>query len=127
MLMQKKTITSFFFIIFSLLFVNPISIKGIEYTSPFTEIGSIAPGIDIINARYIENDLAFLVEIYRGLAIYDTTDANNCFELDMYPLTFAHDIELDLERKLVYVTASTGVNIFNFSNPNMMNCIKYSL
>lgn len=121
--MQKKTIKSLFFIIFSLLSVNSISIMGIDYSASFTEIGSIAPGADIINMRFIDNDLAFLGEIYRGLAIYDITDANNCFELDVYPLTFAHDIELDLERKLVYITASNGVNIFNFSNPNQLELL----
>ena len=125
--MQKKTIKSLFFIIFSLLSVNSISIMGIDYSASFTEIGSIAPGADIINMRFIDNDLAFLVETYRGVAIYNITDVNNCFELDVYSLTFAHDIELDLERKLVYITASNGVNIFNFSNPNQLELLSVYL
>lgn len=125
MLMPKKIIKLFVFIIFYSLFINPISIKGIEYTSTFTEIGSIAPGSDIINIRFIENDLAFLVD--RGLAIYNIKNPNNCLELDYYSLSFAHDIELDLERKLVYITASTGVNIFNFSNPNQLELLSVYL
>ncbi len=125
--MQKKNITLFIFIIFYSFFMNPIPIKGIEYTSAFTEIGSIAPGIEIINAKYIENDLAFLVEINRGLAIYDITNPKNCFELDTSSLSFVHDIELDLERELVYVTASTGVNIFNYSNPNQIELLSVYL
>lgn len=66
------------------LFINPISIMGIEYTSTFTEIGSIAPDTDIINMRFIENDLAFLVENNRGITIYSIMNPNNCMELDYY-------------------------------------------
>ena len=127
MFMQKKIIKLFVFIIFCSLFINPISIRGIEYTSTFTEIGSIAPGTGIINMRFIENDLAFLAEISRGLTIYNITDPTNCFELDYYSLPIVHDIELDLERKLVFITASTGVNIFNFSNPNQLELLSVYL
>ncbi|MFX0004155.1 MAG: LVIVD repeat-containing protein [Candidatus Hodarchaeota archaeon] len=127
MLMQKRRGIFFVLIIFNSLFINQISVMGLEYTSTFTEIGSIASGRDIINMRLIENDLAFLVEITRGLAIYNITNPANCYELDYHPLSFVHDIELDLERKLVYITALNGVNIFNFSNPNQLELLSVYL
>jgi hypothetical protein len=67
------------------------------------------------------------VEIDRGLTIYKIMEPTNCFELDHYSLSFVHDIELDLERELVYVTASTGVNIFNYSNPNQLKLLSVYL
>lgn len=125
--MRKKIAKISVLILYISLFINPISIKGLEYTSTFTEIGYIAPETDIINMRFIDNELAFLVEINRGLAIYNITNPNNCFELDYYPLSFVHDIELDLERKLVYITALNGVNIFNYSNPNHLELLSVYL
>ncbi len=127
MFMQKKIIKLFGFIIFTSLFLNPISIKAIDYSSTFTEIGSIAPESDIINMRLIDNDLAFLAEINRGLTIYNITNPRNSLELDHYSLSFVHDIDLNIERKLVYITASTGVNIFNFSNPNQLELLSVYL
>ena len=84
MFMRKRIIKLFVFTIFCSLLIHPISIKGTEYTSTFTEIGSIAPETDIISMRFIENDLSFLVDITRGLAIYNITNPNNCMELDYY-------------------------------------------
>lgn len=125
--MKKKIVKVFALIIFNSLLVNNISILGLEYTSSYTEIGSIASGSDIINMRLIDNDLAFLGEINRGLAIYNISNPNNCFELDYSPLSFVHDMELDLERELVYITASNGVNIFNYSNPNQLELLSVYL
>jgi hypothetical protein len=43
--------------------------------------------------------------------------------MDYHPLSFVHDVALDVERKLVFITASTGVNIFDFSDPNELSLI----
>ena len=102
---------------------NNVSIIGFEYPSSFTEIGSIASGTDIINMRFIDNDLAFLVEVDRGLAVYDISKPYNCIELDFFPLSFVHDIELDLTRKLAFITALNGVNIFNFTDPTHLRLL----
>ncbi len=92
-----------------------------EYTGRFSEIGTIADGSNLINAKYIDNELAFLLEINRGvLAVYNISNPDNCLELDSYSLSFIHDIELDTERELVFVTAANGVNIFNYSNPSQL-------
>lgn len=121
--MKKKIYSIFIVLLFNSLCFSNISILGFDNTASFTEIGSIASGTDIINMRFIDNDLAFLVEVDRGLAVYDVSKPWNCVEQDFFPLSFVHDIELDLERKLVYITASNGVNIFNFSNPTFLRLL----
>ncbi len=82
------------------------------------EIGIIADSSDVINAQFINDELAFLLEINRNvLGVYNITNVSNCVELDSYSLSYIHDIELDLERELVFVTAANGVNILNYSDP----------
>ncbi|NHJ41429.1 MAG: hypothetical protein FK731_15465 [Asgard group archaeon] len=107
-------------ILFYFFLINPLFIDGVNTTHTFTEIGTLAPTSSIINMQYVGNDLAFLLEINRGLVVYNITNPINCTEMDRYTLSYVHDIELDLERNLVYATATNGVNIFNYSNPNQI-------
>ncbi|MFX1380520.1 MAG: hypothetical protein ACFFA4_15650 [Promethearchaeota archaeon] len=64
--MRKIIVKLFSFSICYSFFNIPISIKEIEYASNFIEIGAITPWTDIIYMRFIENDLAFLVQINRS-------------------------------------------------------------
>ncbi len=121
--MKKKIAIIITLLVFNSLIFNSISILGFIYSSSYTEIGSIASGTNIISMRFTDNDLAFLVEMDRGLAVYDVSKPWNCIEQDFFPLSFVHDIELDLERKLIYVTASNGVNIFNFTDPTHLDLL----
>ncbi len=115
-----------------LIFINtPLSAKSMEYidyTKEFTEIGVIADGSDIINAQYSGHEFAFLLEIDRGVfSVYDISRPKRCVELDNDPLPYIHDIELDIERNLVYVTATNGVNIYNYTDPNNLEWLSVYL
>ncbi|MBY9000700.1 MAG: hypothetical protein KGD64_07290 [Candidatus Heimdallarchaeota archaeon] len=120
--MPKKVKKIIFSIVFYLFLVSPYLIRGADSSYTFTEIGSIAPTKDIIQL-ICSDDLAFLSEINTGLGVYNITNPSDCPQLDSYPLSFVHDIALDFERKLVFITASTGVNIFDFSDPNDISLI----
>jgi len=121
--MSKKIKIFIFFMIFSLFCIKSFLVIGTNTTYSFSEIGSIATTSSIISMDCLDNELAFLAEINRGLTIYNITNPSNCIELDYHPLSFVHDIALDFERKLVYITASTGVNIFDYSDPNELTLL----
>jgi len=115
--MRKKAFNSIFLlIIFYSVLTNPLIINGAEYTYTFTEIGSIESGISVINLQCIDNELAFILDINNQLAVFNVTEPSNVVELDSVYLYHPHDVELDLDRNLVYATANNGVNIFDFSN-----------
>lgn len=116
--MKKIVVKSIFLIIvFCSLLANPHSTRGLKYTCKFSEIGSIEPSISVINLQCIDNELAFVLDINNHLMVYNITEPTNIIELDSVNLYFPHDIELDLDRNLIFVTASNGVNIFDYSNP----------
>ena len=117
MVMQKKVFKSIFLlVIFYSLLANPLLVKGVEYTYSFIELGSIEPGISVINLQCIDNELAFILNMNNQLAVFNVTEPTNIVELDSEYLYHPHDVELDLDRNLVFATVSNGVNIFDFSN-----------
>ncbi len=121
--MKKKIKIYISIMIFCSFCANSFLVRGIEVTYSFTEIGSIASNSNVISVECYENELAFLAADNNRLAVHNITNPSNCTELDYFPLSYVHDIALDLERELVYITASTGVNIFNYSNPNQLEFI----
>jgi len=113
----KKINITIIIALFALSFTQNLA-QGMEFSSEFSEIGVIAEGSDVINAKYVDNELAFLLEIDRGaISVYDIDRPKRCFELDYDSLSYIHDIELDMERNLAYITAANGVNIYNYDDP----------
>ncbi|NHJ47752.1 MAG: hypothetical protein FK733_08190 [Asgard group archaeon] len=126
--MKNKTKRIFFLIVScSFLLSNINLVWGLTSCCSFTEIGSFSSTRSIIAMDYIDNNLGFLSEIDRGLAIYDISNPSNCIELDYFPLSFVHDVKLDIDREIVYITASSGVNILNYSNPNELELLSVYL
>ncbi len=124
MVMQKKVFKSvFLLVIFCSFLANPLLIEGVEYTYSFTEIGTIEPGISVINLQCIDNEVAFILDMSNQLAVFNITEPANVVELDSVYLNHPHDVELDLDRNLVYATASNGVNIFDFSNTSELQLL----
>lgn len=111
-----KTNLKIFLYVLLLFTISPIPNECLSYESNYKEIGAIAPEYSIINMCFVDNELALLAEIERGLALYSIINPYNCFELDYQPLSNVHDLELDYERKLAYITSTAGINIFNYSN-----------
>jgi hypothetical protein len=114
----KKINATIIIALFALSFTQNFA-QGMEFSSDFSEIGVIADGSDVINAKYLDNELAFLLDIDRSVfSVYDIDRPKRCVEIDYDSLSYIHDIELDTERNLVFVTASNGVNIYNFDDPD---------
>ena len=108
---------------FSVIFFTQL-VNCMDYSYGFKEIGSISGSSEIINAAYVDDSLAFLLEIDRSVfGVYDIRNPRDCTELDTFYLSYMHDIELDKERNLAFVTASNGINILNYSNPSEIDRI----
>ncbi len=120
--MRKKVISAIFlFFIFSIVSIYPLSVNGFEINYIFSEIGSIDPGHSIINLQCIDNELAFVLNLDNNLVVFDVTDSSNAIELDSVYLYHPHDIELDLDRELVFATAFNGISILDYSNTSDLN------
>ncbi|MFW9851972.1 MAG: hypothetical protein ACFFDS_03465, partial [Candidatus Thorarchaeota archaeon] len=88
MSMRRKIKFFIFASIFCLFFANSFPVRGIEVTYSFIEVGSIASNSSIISVDCLENELAFLAEINRGLVVYNVTNPSSCTELDYSSLSF---------------------------------------
>ena len=76
--MKRKSITAIFAVFLLLVFILPSFGTGMDCSRGFNEIGSIASESDRINAAYIDDDLAFLLEINRNaFSVYNISDLSN--------------------------------------------------
>lgn len=115
---MNKILKSILFMFISYFIIaNSIVVYGTENTYSFSEIGVIEPDIRVINMQCIDNELVFVLDIAGRFLVFNVTNPADIIELDSIPLSFLHDIELDVDRNLVYTTASNGINIFNYTNP----------
>lgn len=116
--MRKMTINTILLIfIFNFLATTPLSITGTSYSFTLTEIGSIIPTSSVINFQCIDNELMFILDINNRILVVNITDPFNIVELHSSTLYYPHDIELDINREIVFATSSSGVSIFSYSNP----------
>ena len=115
--MNNKVLKLIFLVIITnCVLANFIAVNGVQYTYSFSEVGVIEPGINVINMQCIDNELVFVLDIAGRLVVLNVTNPASIIELDSISLSYVHDIELDLERNLVYTTALNGVNIFNYTD-----------
>ncbi len=114
--MRKKSLNYLFLLlIFYSILANLQAVKGLEYNYEFTEIGIIDSGNSVIGFQCINNELAFVMDVTNRIVVFNITEPTNIVELFSYSIYLPHDVELDLDRDLVYATSSNGVYIFNYS------------
>ncbi|MHA1126145.1 MAG: LVIVD repeat-containing protein [Candidatus Heimdallarchaeota archaeon] len=114
---KKKFYAIFFVIIFSYSLTSAISIEGRQNTIVFSEIGVIGPGKSVIGMQCVDNELVYILEISNYLTVYNVSQIDNIQQIETVMLYHPHDLEIDKERNLIYATATSGVNIYNCSNP----------